>query len=83
MQRGIGCLSPINTTVIAFEEEWEHTGPQRYAHTQVYTGVHRTQMELYYTSMRGRGHDMHIRTWVHKRPMWVLGWGKRNKWEEK
>ncbi len=25
MQRGIGCLSPINTTVIAFEEEWTHT----------------------------------------------------------
>lgn len=24
MQCGIGCLSPINTTVIAFEEEWTH-----------------------------------------------------------
>lgn len=24
MQRGIECLSPINTTVIAFEKEWTH-----------------------------------------------------------
>lgn len=83
MQRGIGCLSPINTTVIAFEEEWEHTGPQRYAHTQVYTGVHRTQMELYYTNMHGCGQDEHTGAHTHILCVCVRLGGKGSKWEKK
>lgn len=36
MRFGVGCLGPINTTVIAFEEEWAqaaHEGPLTLAST--------------------------------------------------
>lgn len=54
MRFGVGCLSPINTTVIAFEEEWAraaHQGPLTLARTPKHGG---SKIQSRHSSERAR-----------------------------
>lgn len=62
MRFGVGCLSPINTTVIAFEEEWAqaaHKGTLTLARTPKYVSYKSNWMTSHV------GADTHAHRWAH------------------
>lgn len=62
MRFGVGCLSPINTTVIAFEEEWAqaaHKGTLTLARTPKYVSYKSNWMTSHV------GADTHVHRWAH------------------
>lgn len=63
MRFGVGCLSPINTTVIAFEEEWAqaaHKGTLTLACTPKYVSY-----KSNCTTQAHTGADTHAHRWTH------------------